>query len=207
MARYLIPCPPHIGHVLIYFLKPLVLSSMNMLMSYIRAFLAAYETHIIIVGLIASVIALIEYFSHGVTRLVSWLRNVWRRLNRLPTIPSKTMSIVTPARRLSWLPVMSSGQPATQFSGLWYVTSITDGPVFLLEAYIKSPGKARTVADIRQPHQSPLQLGIPNEIRLTFYPCPPIHRQGKVIKATVVFVNQYRNKHIKNVVLLPPVGS
>jgi hypothetical protein len=84
-------------------------------------------------------------------------------------------------------------QHATSLSGVFSITNITDRPVSLVTAFIKSPRKARISADRMEEHV--LQPHVPKSIRIQFVPYPAVHQQGKPFKATVVFVDQYDHKY------------
>jgi hypothetical protein len=114
-----------------------------------------------------------------------------------------TLSIVPLGDSFYCSPALWHNQLATSLSGTWYFTNITDHPVSLVAAYITSPRNARTPADRMAEHV--LQPHVPQSIRVQFLPYPAVHQQGKAFKATVVFVDQYDNKHLlKNILFKVP---
>jgi hypothetical protein len=166
-----------------------------------------YNAHPILIGIlvsIATILPLIQILFHGITRFVSWLRNIAARLSGRPIIPRQTLSILPEGNSLFCNTGMFYNEPATSLRGAWYITNITDRPVSLLAARIKSPRKAAgTEASIKESVLQP--DGSPQRIPIQFLIYPAVHQEGKPFKATIVFVDQYRNEHIfKNLLFKVP---
>ncbi len=169
---------------------------MNTIWTYISELYNAYPVLIGVLGFVATILALIEIFSRRITRLVSWLRNlnIADRLSGRPIIPRQTLSIVAEGNSLFCNTGMFYNKPATSLSGTWYFTNITDRPVSLLAARIKSPRKAAgTEASIKESVLQP--YGPPERISIRFLAYPAIHQERKPFKATIVFIDQYHNEH------------
>ena len=183
------------------------MSTIKLYASYIYDFYNAYPALSIIIAIfivIATLLPLIEYTFRGVTWLTSCLRNVWRTLTSRPTIPRQTLRAVPEGNSLFCNAAVHYNSTATALSGTWYIMNITDRPVSLLAARIKSPRKAAgTEASMKEcilePHASPQRISI----RFTVYPI--VHRQGKPFKATIILVDQYSNEHVfKNLLFKVP---
>jgi hypothetical protein len=177
---------------------------MSSIAAQISAFFQAHPV-LAALGTVALLLALIEYFFRGITRVASWPRKLWPLLAGSSAIPRATMTIIPQQRSLLWSIGAVGLNPVTHFHGDWYVTNITNGPVFLIRAQIKSPRKACSEGLLlTNISPAPLPPRVPESIRLMFSVCPPVHRQGKPFKATLVFVDQFNNKHIvKDTVFQP----
>jgi hypothetical protein len=156
------------------------------------------------ITIIGAAYTVIRLIFGGIAQFLSWLRIIWHRLVGRSTIPRQTLSIVAEGNSLFCSTGPHYNRTATALSGTWYITNITDHPVSLLAARIKSPRKAAgTEASIKesilQPNASPQRI----PIRFTVY--PPVHKEGKPFKATIVFIDQYHNEHSqKNILFKVP---
>jgi hypothetical protein len=175
-------------------------------MSYISsiwAFIKANPELSVALALVTAICTVIRFIFGGVAQFLSWLRNILDKLKGRPAIPRRTLRIVPQPNSLYCSSAKWYNKPATSLSGTWYFTNITDRPVSLIAAYIKSPRKARISADsmpeyVLQPHA-------PQSITIRFFPYPAVHQERKAFKATLVFVDQYDNKHVvKNTLFKPP---
>jgi hypothetical protein len=176
-------------------------------MSYISDALAFLKEHNIELALALTILgvvyAAIRKIFGGIAQFSSSVRILWDRLKGRPTIPRQTLRIVPVGNSLYCNSAKWYNQPATFLSGTWHFTNVTDHPVYLAAAYIKSPRKARIHAE-RMPEYV-LQPQAPQSIRVNFFPYPAVHREGKPFKATVVFVDHYDNKHVlKNILFKVP---
>jgi hypothetical protein len=179
---------------------------MDLISSYLSAFFKEYWLLVSTIGFIAAALALRQRFLQWIKPITSLVCNAWRLLNHLPTIPTETVRIIPDEHKARWHTVTwANGLPRTILSGTWHFTNIIDRPVFILAIYIRSPRKARSQGYLPRPNPISLPPDTPTSIDATFNFCPAIHKEGKAIKATVVFLDQYKNKYIlKNTVFKPP---
>ena len=126
-----------------------------------------------------------------------------------PHIPRETVRVVPQKRSIWWGKGSVGGKPAMQISGRWYVTNIISDPVLVLYTYIESPHTEGHIFT-RHPEKNiygtyPILPGKTTEISTDFWIEPPICNEGKDLKASVILVDQFGNKHkLKNVIFKGP---
>ena len=160
---------------------------------------AAYAAIRVIFGRIAQ-------FLSWLRRVVASLRNVWRLANGVPTIPSETVRIIPDEHRAYWHTEAWVDGPRTILSSTWDVLNILDRPVALPAVYIRSPREARGQGYLQRSQTLSLSPNTLTRIDAKFIVCPAIHTEGKPIKATVIFLDQYKNEYPFNTVFKPPAS-
>ncbi len=138
---------------------------------------------------------------------VTWLRNNWAKVRPWITplalasgtkpIPKKTFRIVLDTSAPHWWHMGKRGdEPATQIHARYYVTNITDQKMLVVGCKLKPEGTDQTY-DLRHSIQ---QMGEGKEItRTILVPVdgliyPPITRDGDMLEAQVIFVDQFGNE-------------
>ena len=122
-----------------------------------------------------------------------------------PHVPRKTVRIVPKAQRNRWEMGSIDGRPAMRVVGHCYVTNITDISIFLLQAYIVRPRIDGSVC-VRHAERNifgtyPILPKTVSEVIIDFFVEPAVCKEAKDFKATIVFVDQFGNKHnIKKVI-------
>jgi hypothetical protein len=178
----------------------LALPDLSQLLDWLKQTLKPDNAVIVFLSVLPAVILALEYFFQPIRKLFSFLRNLWRMVNHQPTIPRRTM-LITPQAHNLWLSqTLRNEEPATELIGDWHITNITKRPIFLLRVEITSPHKARTIGFLPRGDQAAIQPDqLPVRIHVIFIIQPTVHRQGKPFKATIVFFDQFNNKHrVKN---------
>jgi hypothetical protein len=103
----------------------------------------------------------------------------------------------------TWL----DGRPRTILTSTWDVLNILDRPVALPAVYIRSPRKARGQGYLPRPKVLSLPPDTLTSIDAKFVFCPAIHEEGKPIKATVIFLDEYKNEYTFKNTVFKPQGS
>ncbi|MDA0206915.1 MAG: hypothetical protein O3A53_03815 [Acidobacteria bacterium] len=117
-----------------------------------------------------------------------------------PRVPTETLRLVPLPAKATWKPAAIEGRPAMHVSAEWRATNITDSSVQIVRAYVEQPsaeglivlceqseGKTWGVHEIA-PHTTV-------EVSVDFWIDPPTKKPGKALKASVVFLDQFGNRH------------
>ena len=144
--------------------------------------------------------------SFGKTR--EFLLNTWRRLRLKPAIPRETLRIVQDTRTSFSGPARRGETPLTQVNFDGHVTNISDKPVRILGVDIVKPAATADMAVISNNHDGRrpqvLSPGECAELRVCLFVEPPIADNDKPWRCSLIFIDQYGNKHkVKNCVFSP----
>ena len=123
-----------------------------------------------------------------------------RQSKYFPRVPIETLRLVPLPDKANWKPAAIEGRPAMHATAEWRATNITDSSVQIVRAYVEQPcaeglivlceqseGKTWGVHEIA-PHSTV-------EVSVDFWIDPPTKKPGKPLKASVVFLDQFGNKH------------
>lgn len=132
-------------------------------------------------------------------------------IRQRPKIPRETIRVVRHRRENWWNLGSIDGQPAMQINGHLYVTNIFNDNIRILSAEIISPRKAKKKCvrnHVLTRHYQNNIYGsyelVPNittELSIDFWIQPPIIKENKDLKLTIVLVDQFDNRHkIKNII-------
>ncbi len=124
-------------------------------------------------------------------------------------IPRETIRVVKHRRENRWNLGKINGKPAMQINGNLYVTNIFNNNIRILSAEIITPRKAKKNCvrnNVLTRHYQNNIYGsyelVPNittELSIDFWIQPPIIKENKDLKLTIVLVDQFDNRHkIKN---------
>lgn len=133
-----------------------------------------------------------------------WLK-LWVLLRCKPQVPRETLRMVQDTRSSHWSHGAISGEPATQICFDGHVTNISDRAAQVLRVEIPNPQTHATLALLSNMHDARRpQFLKPNEtaeIRAVFFVQPAVAVDGKPWTATLIFIDQYGNRHkVKNCV-------
>ena len=135
---------------------------------------------------------------------------VWRFITRQKSrIPRETIRVVKHSRENWWNLGSINGRPAMRINGHLYVTNIFNNNIRILSAEIITPRKAKKNCvrnNVLTRHYQNNIYGsyelVPNittELSIDFWIQPPIIKENKDLKLTIVLVDQFDNRHkIKN---------
>jgi len=141
----------------------------------------------------------------------SLIRTLWKWLtrHRPPGVPRETIRIVPDLLPFQcfWNNARIGGKPATRIEARFYATNITDKPVSIPQARLKSP-PAQAVVLVRHPDpeynvygEYPLEPGRATPGSASFFIEPPIcAKKGEDFKATLVLIDSFGNEHKKEMV-------
>lgn len=125
--------------------------------------------------------------------------NLWGRLRARPTVPRETLRIVQDVHNSLWGHATMSGTPAMEVCFDGHVTEISGRPTRVLRVEISKPQTASASTSISnhydarrpqvlQPHETA-------DIRAVFFVQPVVGVDGKPWRATLIFIDQYGNRH------------
>ena len=141
----------------------------------------------------------------------SLIRTLWKWLtrHRTPGVPRETIRIVQDLVPLQcfWNNARMGDKSATRIEARFYATNITDKPVSIPQARLKSP-PAQAVVLVRHPDpeynvygEYPLEPGRATPGSASFFIEPPIcAKKGEDFKATLVLIDSFGNEHKKEMV-------
>lgn len=117
-----------------------------------------------------------------------------------PNAPTSTLKIEQIPKQTSWRPAAIEGRPAMHASGEWRATNTTSSPVQIIRAYLeKSKADGLIVLFERNNGQtSGVHEIAPNstvDVSVDFWIDPPTKKPGQDHRATVVFIDQFENRH------------
>jgi len=156
------------------------------------------------------IIAAIVTILTGVFAGLDWGRKkvlrLWRFVVRQKSrVPRETIRVVKHRRENWWNLGKINGQPAMQVNGHLYVTNIFNNAVRILSVEIINPRKARKNCvrnDVLTRHYKNNIYGsyelVPNittELSIDFWIQPPIIKENKDLKLTIVLIDQFSNRH------------
>src|SRR5713226_9342507 len=185
--------------------------NLNQMLDKLRDFLARLTPEQLrLLYILAALITL----AGAIAAILKWgqglLRTFWHWITRFRTkIPRETIRIVPRYRGLMWYMGSINRQPAMQVEGKWAVTNITDRDVILVKAYVD---RKRTEGHVlvKHPHENvfggyPILPGTTTDVSTGFWIQPPICKEGRDFRTTVILVDQFGNEHsVKNAVFKAP---
>lgn len=130
-------------------------------------------------------------------------------------MPRETLRIVQDFRGSFWAHRAMAGTPAMQVGFDGHITEISGRPGYVLRVEIAKPPTRSMMVSIRNKHDAGrpqfLQPHETAEIRAVFFVQPVVAVDSKPWTATLIFIDQYGNKHkLKNCVfraVLSPQGN
>ena len=139
-------------------------------------------------------------------------RKFWAFLRSKPFVPTETLRIVQDIRQSFWSLGSSDGVPSMNVVFEGHVTNISNRPSKILRAEIPKPPTISTMMmlcddHVARRHGDGLLPFESADIHAMFFVQAVVAEAGKPWKTTLIFVDQYNNRHkIKNCVFrgLPP---
>jgi hypothetical protein len=123
-----------------------------------------------------------------------------RKSKHFPHVPTETLRLVPLPNKATWKPAAIEGRPAMHVSAEWRATNITGSPVQIVRAYIERPHAEGLIVLCEQAegktwgvHEIPPHATV--EASVDFWIDPPTKRPGKKLRASVVFLDQFGNRH------------
>lgn len=117
-----------------------------------------------------------------------------------PRVPTETLRLVPLPDKATWSPAAIEGRPAMHVSGEWRATNITDSAVQIVRAYVEQPSAEGLIVLCERSdgktwgiHEIAPRSTV--EVSVDFWIDPPIKKPGKPLKASVVFLDQFGNRH------------
>ena len=156
-----------------------------------------YDPWVLGVGTVLAATAIIALSKWGRTVL----SRSWQRIRaRSGSVPTKTITVLPQPNGLWWHMGSRSGKEAMQVVADLYATNLTGRSLHLLETYIARPRTQGNVL-VRHPTgdifgQYPIVPGGPSELSCIYWIVPPVRKKEKRLKATLIFLDQYGNKHV-----------
>lgn len=133
-----------------------------------------------------------------------WTWNSVTAFTLRQTMPSKAIAIVANERDSWWSMGKVASTPAMQVVVRCFVTNMTEQPIIILDAHLKSlHSKADFWLSSNGPRARSGGVAPPRstvEFSGTFWIQPPVLEEGKLLRSTLVLVDQFNNRHIvKNI--------
>ena len=149
------------------------------------------------IGGIAALLAIIGYVMKWGRATLRWLEGLARRSST--SVPRKTIRVVAHHQTPWWHMGSVGGKPAMQVASHWYVTNITDRPIFVLTARLVSPKTGGMVATRHHERNLygtfPIAPGATTEMTVDFWIRKPVRNEGENFVGTIVLVDQFGNEH------------
>jgi hypothetical protein len=122
------------------------------------------------------------------------------RAKYFPNAPTSTLKIEQLPKQTTWRPAAIEGRPAMHASGEWRATNATNSPVQIVRAYLEQ-SKAECLIVLFERnngrtfgvHEIAPQTTV--DVSIDFWIDPPTKKPGESHRGTVVFVDQFENKH------------
>ncbi|MBU2634253.1 MAG: hypothetical protein KJ674_03325 [Nanoarchaeota archaeon] len=161
---------------------------------------------ILICTIIPAIAVLIKWFNWWKKKAIQFWYFITRQKSR---IPRETIKVVKHIRENWWNLGSINDQPAMQINGHLYVTNVFNNNIRILSAEIISPRKAKKNCVrnnvLTRHHQNniygsyELVPNITTELSIDFWIQPPIIKENRDLRLTIVLVDQFDNRHkIKN---------
>jgi hypothetical protein len=138
--------------------------------------------------------------------------NLWARLGSRPVVPSETLRIVQDVNQSFWGPAGYADTPAMQVVLDGHVTDTSGRRNRVLAAEIPKPLTHAMAVSLSNNHDARREQALsPYEcanLRVVFFVQPVVAKKGKPWQTSVIFIDQYGNRHrIKNCTFRPIVGD
>lgn len=132
--------------------------------------------------------------------LMLWFVRGKRQSGNSAGVPTETLRLVPLPNKSIWRPAAIENRPAMHASSEWRATNITGSSIQIVRAYIEKPsaeglivlcerseGKTWGIHEIAS-HSTA-------DVSVDFWIDPPTRKAGQTLKVSVVFVDQFGNKH------------
>ena len=154
-------------------------------------------TYVVVTGAIVFVcILLIIFGKEDSTK--GFLAKLWQKL-----VPRKTVIFVqdtTYEAHQHWHNAELCGEPAMSIHRPWYVTNLTDEPIWILRASLEKPRTEAMMVLTKDPEgdlfdRFPILPRNKTEVIVDLCIQPPICKQGESFKGKIVFIDHFGKKH------------
>ena len=123
-----------------------------------------------------------------------------RQPKYFPRVPTETLRLVPLPDKASWKPAAIEGRPAMHACAEWRATNITDSSVQIVRAYVEQPSAEGLIVLCQQSedktwgvHETAPHTTV--EVSVDFWIDPPTKKPGKPLRVSVVFLDQFGNRH------------
>ena len=127
-----------------------------------------------------------------------FLAKLWQKL-----APRKTVVFVQDTKyevHQHWHKAELRGDPAMSIHSPWYVTNLTDEPIWILRAYLQKPRTEAMMVLTKDPEgdlfdRFPILPRYKTEIIVDLCIQPPICKEGESFVGKIVFIDNFSRKH------------